>query len=138
MPSKLVDPNKVATQTFDWGLIKPLVAKANTQNPAMSMLHVVLLPGKGHDRHNHPDADEILYILAGHGDQMVDDGKPFAVTAGQAVFIPTGAFHSTINTGWEPLTLLAIYGPAGAEEALRGLPDFREIPPGEVAGLVRA
>jgi oxalate decarboxylase/phosphoglucose isomerase-like protein (cupin superfamily) len=138
MPSKLVDPQKVPTQTFDWGLIKPLVAKANTDNPAMSMLHVVLLPGKGHTRHNHPDADEILYILAGHGEQMVDDGKPFPVAAGQAVFIPTGAWHSTINTGWEPLSLLAIYGPSGAEEALRGLPDFREVAPGKTAGLVRA
>jgi len=72
MPSKLVDPKTIPTQTFDWGLIKPLVAKANTHNPAMAMLHVVLLPGKGHTRHNHPDADEILYILAGHGEQMVD------------------------------------------------------------------
>jgi oxalate decarboxylase/phosphoglucose isomerase-like protein (cupin superfamily) len=138
MPSKLVDPNKVPTQTFDWGLIKPLVAKANTANPAMSLLHVVLLPGKGHTRHNHPDADEILYILAGHGEQMVDDGTPFPVAAGQAVFIPTAAFHSTINTGWEPLSLLAIYGPSGAEEALRGLPDFVEVPPGKTAGLARA
>src|SRR5258708_5258286 len=54
----------------------------------MSMLHVVLLPGKGHTRHNHPDADEILYILAGHGEQMVDDGKPFAVAAGPGGFLP--------------------------------------------------
>jgi oxalate decarboxylase/phosphoglucose isomerase-like protein (cupin superfamily) len=138
MPSKLVNPATLPTQTFEWGLIKPLVAKANTKTPAMSLLHVVLLPDKGHTRHNHPDADEILYVLSGHGDQMVDDGKPFPVAAGQAVFIPAGAFHSTINTGWEPLTLLAIYAPAGAEEALRGLPDFKEVPPGQVAGLVRS
>ncbi len=137
MPSKLVDPATLPTMTFDWGVIKPLVARANTENPAMSVLHVVLLPGKGHARHNHPDADEVLYVLSGQGEQMVDDGTPFPVTAGQAVFIPTAAFHSTINTGWEPLTLLAIYGPAGAEEALRGLPDFREVPAGEVAGLSR-
>lgn len=138
MSSKLVNPASIPTQTFDWGLIKPLVAKANTKTPAMSLLHVVLLPGKGHTRHNHPNADEILYVLSGHGEQMVDDGKPFPVAAGQAVFIPTAAFHSTINTGWEPLTILAIYAPAGAEEALRGLPDFKEVPPGQVAGLVRA
>src|SRR5258708_29915670 len=112
MPSKLVDPKKVPTQTFEWGLIKPLVARANTDNPAMSMLHVVLLPGKGHDRHNHPDADEILYILAGHGEQMVDDGKPFPVAAGRAVFIPTGARHSTLNTRRAPLTPLAIHCPS--------------------------
>src|SRR5258708_31602694 len=88
MPSKLVDPKMIATQTFDWGLIKPLVAKANTDNPAMSMLHVVLLPGKGHTRHNHPDADEILYILAGHAEQMVDDGTPFAASAGHRLAAP--------------------------------------------------
>src|SRR5260370_21614834 len=134
MPSKLLDPKKVPTQTFDWGLIKPLVAKANTDNPAMSMLHVVLLPGKGHDRHNHPDAVEILYILAGHGEQMVDDGKPFPVAAGQAVFIPTGASHSTINTGWAPPTLLAIYSPPGAGAALRRLPDLPSVPAPAVAG----
>src|SRR5258708_22239363 len=93
MPSKLVDPNSIPTQTFDWGLIKPLVAKANTDNSAMSMLHVVLLPGKGHTRHNHPDADEILYILAGHGEQMVDDGKPFAVAAGRGPFTSPPAPH---------------------------------------------
>src|SRR5258706_11510087 len=102
MPSKLVDRKKVPRKTFDWGLIKPLVAKSNTANPAMSLLHVVLLPGKGHTRHNHPDADEILYILAGHGEQMVDDGTPFQVAAGQAGFIPTAALLSTINTGRAP------------------------------------
>ena len=82
-------------------------------------MHVVLLPGQGHERHNHPDADEILYVLAGTGEQMVDDGAPFPVGAGQAVWIPKAAFHSTVNTGWEPLALLAIYAPAGAEQALK-------------------
>src|SRR5260370_29665430 len=104
----------------------------------MRLLHVVRRRGKGRTRRNQPDADEILYILAGHGEQMVDDGTPFPVAAGQAGFIPTAAYHSTINTGWEPLSLLAIYGPSGAEEALRGLPDFVEVPPGKTARLARA
>ena len=96
-------------------------------------MHVVLLPGEGHERHNHPDSDEILYILAGRGEQMVDDSDTFGVGPGQAVFIPKGAFHSTVNTGWEPLVLLAIYAPAGAEEALKGLPDHREVGAGRGA-----
>src|SRR5260370_36887848 len=97
MPSKLVDPKKVPTQTFDWGLIKPLVAKANTSNPAMSLLHVVLLPGKRHTRHTHPDADEILYIVAGHGEQITDDGTPFPVAAGHAPFFPRPGRPATAN-----------------------------------------
>jgi oxalate decarboxylase/phosphoglucose isomerase-like protein (cupin superfamily) len=137
MASKLIDPESLPTMSFDWGLIKPLVAAANTDGPEMSLMHVVLLPGEGHERHNHPDSDEILYILSGHGEQMVDDSDTFGVGAGQAVFIPKGAFHSTVNVGWEPLALLAIYAPAGAEEALKGLPDHREVAPGEAPRLTR-
>ncbi len=138
MPSKLIDPAALPTMTFDWGLIKPLVATENTEGSAVSLMHVVLLPGEGHERHNHPDSDEILYILAGRGEQMVDDADTFPVGPGQAVFIPKGAFHSTVNTGWEPLTLLAIYAPAGAEEVLKDLPDHREVPAGEPPRLARS
>ena len=135
MPSKLIDPAELPTMTFDWGVIKPLVSG---DTATVSMMHVILLPGKGHERHNHPDSDEILYILSGRGEQMVDDSDTFDVGAGQAVFIPKAAFHSTVNTGWEPLVLLAIYAPAGAEEALKGLPDHRELAPGEVPRLARS
>jgi oxalate decarboxylase/phosphoglucose isomerase-like protein (cupin superfamily) len=138
MPSKLIDPAALPTMSFDWGVIKPLVATDNTEAPDVSLMHVVLLPGQGHDRHNHPDADEILYILSGEGEQMVDDSQTFPVRAGQAVWIPKEAFHSTVNTGWEPLILLAIYAPAGAEQVLKTLPDYRELAAGEAPGLVRS
>jgi len=137
MPSKLIDPATLPTMAFDWGVIKPLVAADNTEDPAVSLMHVVLLPGQGHERHNHPDSDEILYFLSGEGEQMVDDGEPFPVRPGQAVFIPKGAFHSTINRGWEPMAILAIYAPAGAEEVLKTLPDYQEVQPGQAPPLAR-
>jgi oxalate decarboxylase/phosphoglucose isomerase-like protein (cupin superfamily) len=137
MASKFVDTAAIPTWTFDWGVIKPLVAGENTEGTGVSMMHVILLPGKGHDRHNHPDADEILYILAGEGDQMVDDEETRAVRPGDTVFIPQGAFHSTINTGYEPMVILAIYAPAGAEEVLKTLPDYAEVPAGEAPALAR-
>lgn len=138
MPAaKLVDPAAQPTMTFDWGLIKLLVSPDDTPETALTLAHVVLLPGEGHVRHDHPDADEILYVLAGTGEQMVDDGDPFPVSAGQTIYIPRGGPHSTTNTGWEPLALLAIYAPAGAEQALKGLPDYREVPAGEAPPVMR-
>jgi oxalate decarboxylase/phosphoglucose isomerase-like protein (cupin superfamily) len=134
MPSKLVDPATLPTLSFDWGVIKPLVSG---DCDSVSLMHVVLLPGQRHERHNHPDADEILYVLSGTGEQMVDDGEPFAVRPGHTIFIPEGAFHSTLNTGWEPLVLLAIYAPAGAEQVLKTLPDYREVAPGDAPPLRR-
>jgi oxalate decarboxylase/phosphoglucose isomerase-like protein (cupin superfamily) len=139
MPSMLIDPAELPTMTFGWGAIKPLISADNTDEaPDVSLMHVVLLPGQGHERHNHPDSDEILYVLAGAGDQMVDDGEAFAVRPGQAIWIPKGAFHSTVNTGWEPMVLLAIYAPAGAEQVLKTLPDYREVPAGAAPPIVRS
>ena len=68
---------------------------------------------------------------------MVDDKPPFAVRPGDTIYIPTAIFHSTINTGWEPLCLLALYNPGGAERALVDLPDYRSTPGGRIVGLRR-
>ena len=133
-----IDPNSLPTQTLEWGAIKWYVAPGSTEGAVMSFGEVVLLPGRGHERHNHPVSEEILYVLSGEGEQMVDDGEPFSVRAGDTIYIPTAIYHSTVNTGWTPMRLLAIYNPGGPERDLEGLPDFREVPPGEAPGLTRA
>lgn len=95
---------------------------------------VILGPGKGHVRHNHPGVEEILYVISGQGNQMIDIGgeawRP--IQAGELVHIPPDIFHATINTGWEPLKLIAIYSPPGPEAFLRSLPECRIVPPREL------
>ena len=132
------NPDSVPTELFDWGRIKWLVSADNTPGAGLTFGQVILMPGKGHDRHNHPDAEEILYVLSGRGEQMVADEEPFPVVPGDTVYVPQGVYHSTVNTGWEPLTLLALYNPAGAERALTQLPDFRRVDAGEIPGLTNA
>jgi len=77
-------------------------------------------------------------VLSGVGEQMQ---PPFVVRPGDTIYIPTyiptAIFHSTINTSWEPLRLLALYNPGGAERVLTDLPDYRSTPPGRVLGLRR-
>ena len=133
-----IDPRRLPTQSLEWGAIKWYVSPAHTPGAVTACGGVVLLPGKGHERHNHPDSEEILYILCGEGQQIVDYGAPCPVRAGDTIYIPRAIFHSTINTGWTPLRLLAIYNPGGPEQALRELPDFREVPAGQVPGWSRS
>ena len=128
---KQIEPRSVPTQTFEWGAIKWFVTPDHTEGAQITFGEVVLMPGLGHDRHNHPESEEILYILSGEGLQMVDDDAPFSVRAGDTIYVPTAVFHSTLNTGWEPLRLLAIYNPGGPEKALASLPGFREVPAGQ-------
>jgi oxalate decarboxylase/phosphoglucose isomerase-like protein (cupin superfamily) len=123
-----IDPEQRSVQWLEWGALKWLVSPDDTPDAELTFGEVVLLPGKGHERHNHPESEEILYVLSGEGDQMLDDGGEnwFPVRAGETIYVPKAMFHATINTGWQPMRLLAIYNPGGAERVLRDLPDFRE------------
>jgi oxalate decarboxylase/phosphoglucose isomerase-like protein (cupin superfamily) len=133
-----VDPNALPTQTFEWGAIKWFVTPELTEGAGITFGEVVLQPGRGHDRHNHPESEEILYVLSGEGEQMLADHEPFEVKPGDTIYVPTGVFHSTRNTGWEPMRLLALYNPGGPEKVLEGLPDFKQVAAGSVPEWARS
>lgn len=118
----------VDTIAFDWGRVRLLSEKRVTGAETFSFGYVELEQGKGHDRHNHPTADEIIYVLAGEGDQMLDDRETVRVGPGDCIWIPEGVYHSTINRGAETMRLIVVYAPAGAEQALRQDPNARVIP----------
>jgi oxalate decarboxylase/phosphoglucose isomerase-like protein (cupin superfamily) len=128
----LVTPGSVTTMSLDWGSIKWFVTPYAIQGASSSLGEVIVNPGKGHARHNHPDADEVIYVISGEANQMVDDGDPFPIKEGDAVYIPKGVFHSTHNTTWRPLRLIVTYTPGGEEKALEAAPDFRLHDPGTV------
>jgi oxalate decarboxylase/phosphoglucose isomerase-like protein (cupin superfamily) len=122
----------VETLSFDWGNVKILSCPDTAGGETMTFGQVVLQPGKGHERHYHEDADEILFFISGEGAQMLDDEDPVPVGPGASVYVPKGVYHSTMNTGWEPLRFVVVYAPAGTEHVLRGLPDVTILPAGEV------
>lgn len=134
-----IDPHSRATMTFEWGSVKWYIQPDTVDGATLSFGEVVLNPGKGHDRHKHDTAEEVLYVLSGTGTQMLDDEEPVEVHPGQVIYVPQGMWHATLNTGWYPMRLIALYNPGGQEEALlRTLPDYREVPAGDVPRLVRA
>jgi len=106
------------------------VSPATVPGAGVTFGEVVMQPGEGHGRHNHPGSEEILYVLSGTGEQMVDDEPPFRVGPGDTIYIGAGVFHSTVNTGWSPMHVLALYNPAGPELGLQDLPDHRPVPAG--------
>jgi quercetin dioxygenase-like cupin family protein len=116
---------------LDWGSIKWFVSPDTVPGATSSFGEVVINPTKGHDRHEHPGADEVLHVIEGTGRQTVGDGPEFEIVAGDTIWVPRGTPHSTFNTGWKALRLIATYTPGGEEQALRGLPDFVELPAGD-------
>ena len=113
---------------FDWGKIHFLSEPAVTNAERFSFGLVELAQGKGHARHNHPGSEEIIYVVLGEGEQMVDDQPPVKVGPGSSIYIPADVFHSTVNTGKETMQLIVVYSPAGPERLLRELPGANVIP----------
>jgi oxalate decarboxylase/phosphoglucose isomerase-like protein (cupin superfamily) len=128
-----VHPRDVSAFGFDWGQLALTVGPEVNGAKKFSGGVVDLPAGQGHGRHNHPGAEEIIFVISGNGEQMVEDeaGSPIVrkVGPGTTVFIPESRFHSTLNTGSGPMQLFVVYSPAGPELALRDLPDFRLLPP---------
>ena len=133
---RFVSPADVETQAFDWGTIKWTSEPRVTAALNFTLGIVVLYPGKGHTRHNHPGVEEALYVIDGEGEQMVEDGhgRPIRrdVRAGDTIHIPAGVYHETINRAWRPMTIAAIYSPSGPEALLRADPGCRVLPPGQL------
>lgn len=125
----VTNESDVDSLIFDWGTIHMLCEEKVTGAKSISFGTVLLNPGKGHIRHNHPDADEIIFFVSGEGDQMMDDGEPVRCKAGDCIWIPKGVYHSTVNRGEGALQLVVAYIPAGSEQALREDPNVKIVSP---------
>ena len=58
------------------------------------------------------------------------DGHPDTreIGPGCSVFVPESRFHSTRNTGSEPMTVYVVYSPDGAEQVLKTIPGCKIVP----------
>lgn len=109
MPKTNVDD--VETETAPSRRISE-VASAAVMDTEETTLRVVELEPADETGDRHPHAhehmEELLYILEGEGKTWIE-GETFEVGPGDTVFYPPGERHMTVNTGDEPLTLLAFF-----------------------------
>ena len=76
----------------------------------------VLPPGARHERHRHPNCDEFLVVMSGHGEIYTDTGREPS-KAGDVVFTPCGHWHGFDNTSDEDVLLIWGWSGAGSLEA---------------------
>lgn len=90
-----------------------------------------VLAGTGLTGGNHPDNDEIYYIVSGHaaldldGDPKSGEGcLTYQVEPGMVVFVPAGTFHRLRNDSDTDLVILTIW-PQPAAPGANGIHDDR-------------
>ncbi len=73
----------------------------------LSMNEAYLEPGQEVEEHQHPDAEEVFFILSGEG-MMLVDGQPVPLTAGNLLLIEPGERHLLRNNRTDTLTFITV------------------------------
>jgi mannose-6-phosphate isomerase-like protein (cupin superfamily) len=60
--------------------------------------------------HVHEGEEEVVYVLAGHGQLVTPDGT-VDLEPGVSVYVPVGLHHATVSLGPGELDLLSIFSP---------------------------
>jgi quercetin dioxygenase-like cupin family protein len=76
----------------------------------------VLPPGARHERHRHPNADEFLVVMRGHGVVYTDEEDEPA-GQGDVLFTPAGHWHGFRNTSHGDVLLIWGWSGAGSLES---------------------
>jgi len=108
-----------------------MIDPANSGPTDLCVLSQSLEPGSTVPPHYHEKAEQVLFIVSGHGEISIADHQ-VAAQPGATVHVPKGIVHGIANTGDEPLCILEITSPPGFQEIFRemhqlGQPDEEEI-----------
>jgi len=76
----------------------------------LALVRGCLAEGGGHPFHNHPEMDEIIYVLSGQMRQWLETESRI-LGPGDTLYIPRGVIHGCKNEQATPCEFLAILTP---------------------------
>lgn len=102
--------NSASAQTKNSGISRTELQRhdMSTSGTEMVQAHIDFEPGTAFGNHKHP-GEEIIYVLEGELEYIVDGQPPVTLKAGEVLFIPAGTIHSAKNVGNIKASELATY-----------------------------
>jgi quercetin dioxygenase-like cupin family protein len=101
----------VAVQQQPPGITRTDLQQHDLRAPGLEVIQNVvhISPEAPAIRHRHPGGEEIIYVLAGSLEYMVDGEPPTRVDAGDVFFVPADTVHAVRNVGTGDAAELATY-----------------------------
>ena len=72
--------------------------------------YAVFPEGSSPPGHVHPTQEEVIFIVAGHGQLVTPEGT-VDLEPGTSVYIPVGLHHATVSNGPGPLEMVTSFSP---------------------------
>jgi quercetin dioxygenase-like cupin family protein len=100
----------VSAQTKNSGISRNELQRHDMSTPGIEMVqaHIDFEPGTAFGNHKHP-GEEVIYVLEGEFEYIVEGKAPVILKAGEVLFIPAGTIHSAKNVGKGKASELATY-----------------------------
>jgi quercetin dioxygenase-like cupin family protein/ligand-binding sensor protein/two-component sensor histidine kinase len=116
-------------QSFEWGTILWFVEPGDLDVERMSVGLVTFHPGALQEEHLHSGDEQVIYVVAGAGTQIID-GEAYRLRPGDIKHIPPYTRHKVINDSPAELKLIIVYTPSKFQSLLAQAPSALR-PPGE-------
>ena len=110
MEGKFILESETKKQAQAWGKPGWLSSPTHTGAAQLAIIEGSLVSRKGHNFHEHPNQEEVMFVVAGRIEQWIDEEKRI-LGPGDSAFIPPGVVHASFNAGDDEAKLLAIFGP---------------------------
>ena len=104
---KQIDPAKVAADN-PLGVNENI--KMTTLGQGESVSHHVVQIRDRESPHFHRTHDGTVIMISGHGYLIMSDRR-IELSAGDIVYVPRGAVHYYVNTGFEPAIAFVVFSP---------------------------
>ena len=89
-----------------------LVNEDSLQAKNLSVCVIRVQPGEAvRPAHSHPQSEELIYIMSGHGKVMIE-GEVGEVKTGSAILFEQGKVHMLKNTGDTEMKVICFFAPA--------------------------
>jgi quercetin dioxygenase-like cupin family protein len=99
----------------DWGELTWFANAELGNSDALTVGRCVLRPGHENPRHQHPNCDEVLVVLAGRIRHTLACGEDAEMGPGDTISIPAGMVHRALNIGGDDAVLLIAFTSARRE-----------------------
>ena len=114
MAGTFITRSLLQPEHLEWGNTAFVSNPGVTGASLLTVMEVVLTPGKGHSFHKHPDQEEVISVIEGRIEQWLETNR-HELGPGESVFIPADIVHASFNIGDSPAKLMVVLAPCVGE-----------------------
>lgn len=106
---KLTAKQDAVVERYGGASIEWLASRRVSGAAELTVGRTTIPPGAGSPLHRHPNCEEVLHLLRGEIEQIVEGQPPLRMRAGDTVTIPRDVRHCAVNVGHDEAEMMVIF-----------------------------